>query len=127
MGSINIEPERKEVKKKGRTVVCSLYRRAKLRKFSPAVLRLGDISTRSRQIDVIAAVFDLSGFTTFCSQVDPYLSMPLFLDRFLNWLFEEIKSQSEQERFKQGIVLHTPLPFFAKFTGDGVLFLWNEI
>lgn len=125
MGTINIKSERKKVHKKGRIRVLDLHRRAELKKFSPAVLRLGDIGARSRQIDVIAAVFDLSGFTNFCGQVDPHLSMPRFLKEFLSWLFESIKSEFENERFREGILLYSDLPFFAKFMGDGVLFLWN--
>lgn len=125
MGSINIESGLKEVRKKGKIKVVDLYSKAKLKKFNPLVLGLGNIGTRSRHIDVIAAVFDLSGFTKFCSQVDPHLSMPLFLDMFLNWLFDEIKAQFEEERHREGVRLYTDLPFFAKFNGDGVLFLWN--
>jgi class 3 adenylate cyclase len=125
MGKINIKYETKEVNVKGRTMLADLYRRAELKKFSPAVLHLGDIGARSTQVDVVAAVFDLSGFTQFCSQVDPHLSMPRFLKEFLNWLFESIKSEFEQRRFRQGILLYSELPIFAKFTGDGVLFLWD--
>jgi class 3 adenylate cyclase len=125
MGTINIKSEKKEIKIKGKAEVHDLYRRSKLKKFNPVALKLGDISARSKQIDVIAAVFDLSGFTNFCSQVDPHLSMPRFLDEFLNWIFTEIKSQLEVKRFRQGIRLYSELPFFAKFMGDGVLFLWN--
>lgn len=125
MGTINIKSERKEVKVTGKIEVYTLYRRSKLKKFSPVVLGLGDIGAKSKQIDVIAAVFDLSGFTNFCSQVDPYLSMPRFLNEFLNWIFGEIKSRLELKRFRQGIRLYSELPFFSKFMGDGVLFLWN--
>lgn len=125
MGTINIETVRQEVKVEGKTGFRDLYPEAELERFSPAVLGLGDVGARSRQIGVIAAVFDLSGFTNFCSQVDPHLSLPRFLKEFLNWLFESIKSQFEEKRFSQGILLYANLPFFAKFMGDGVLFLWD--
>jgi class 3 adenylate cyclase len=125
MGKINIKSESKKVKRKGRTLVADLYRRAELKKFNPVVLKLGDIGARSKQVDVIAAAFDLSGFTKFCSQVDPHLSMPRFFKEFLSWLFESIKSEFEQERFREGVLLYSELPIFAKFTGDGVLFLWD--
>ena len=91
MGTINIKGEEREIKLKGEIQVRTLYRKSELNKFSPAVLKLGDIGKKSKQIDVIAAVFDLSDFTKFCSQVDPHLSMPRFLKEFLNWLFESIK------------------------------------
>jgi class 3 adenylate cyclase len=125
MGKIELKSEKREVKKKGETRVVNVYTKAELEKFSPAVLGLGDIGEKSRRIDVIVAVFDLSGFTGFCNQIDPHLSMPIFLKEFLHWLFEEIKSQIAAEKIEGGTVLYAVLPFFAKFTGDGVLFLWN--
>lgn len=125
MGTINIKGEAKEVKLRGEIQVSTLYRKSELKKFSPKALKLGDVGAKSKQIDVIAAVFDLAGFTKFCSQVDPYLSMPRFLKEFLNWLFGSIKSEFEEKKFKQGTLLYSSLPFFAKFIGDGVLFLWN--
>lgn len=125
MGSTNIKYKRKRVNVKGKTRIYELYEEDELRKFGPAVLGLGDIGQKAKRIDVIAAVFDLSGFTDFCCQVDPHLSMPIFLKEFLSWLFEDIKSKFEQERFEEGILLYTNLPFFTKFTGDGVLFLWS--
>lgn len=125
MGNLNIRPTTKAVKIKGVDYVIPLCRVRDLRKFNSKVLGLGSISTKSRMIDALAAVFDLSGFTTFCGQTDPHLSMPDFLQRFLDWLFGEIKKELSQRRFRQGVMLRADLPFFAKFTGDGVLFLWN--
>jgi len=125
MGTIKIKYEAQKVKLGGKSQVCNLYQAAELKKFSPAVLGLGNIGARSRQIGVIAAVFDLSGFTNFCSQVDPHLSLPRFLKEFLDWLFESIKSEFEDKRFSQGILLYADLPIFAKFMGDGILLLWK--
>jgi len=70
-------------------------------------------------------VFDLSGFTTFCSQVDPHLSVPGYLSGFLDWLFDGIKKMFVKRSYKEGKRLWANLPFLAKFLGDGVLFLWN--
>jgi class 3 adenylate cyclase len=127
MGTINIKPEIQKVKIKGRIRDIDVYSKAELKKFSPAVLGLGDIGAKSSRIEVVAVVFDLAGFTNFCSQVDPHLSMPRFLKEFLNWLFESIAAECENTKIKleQGITLYSDLPFFAKFMGDGVLFLWN--
>ena len=125
MGTINIQSKRKDVTKKGVTRVYDLYSRAELRKFSPVILGLADIGRKARRIDVIAAQFDLSGFTDFCSQIDSHLSMPRFLKEFIDWIFENIQSEFTEKRFRQGVLLYSDLPFFAKFTGDGVLFLWN--
>jgi class 3 adenylate cyclase len=94
-------------------------------KFNPAVLDLGDISTPATQVEALAAIFDLSGFTTFCSQVDPHLAVPEYLSRFLNWLFDEIRKGSLRESNEDKKVLWASLPFLAKFLGDGVLFLWD--
>jgi len=93
--------------------------------FNPDVLGLGDISLRSTQVEAIAAVFDLSGFTNFCSRIDPHLSVPEFLSRFLDWLFEELKKEFVAESYEEGKQLWADLPFLAKFLGDGVLFLWG--
>jgi len=94
-------------------------------RFNPAALDLGDVSLPSKQVEALAAMFDLSGFTNFCSQVDPHLAVPEYLSRFLNWLFGEIKEGLLRESHEGDKILWASLPFLAKFTGDGVLFLWN--
>jgi hypothetical protein len=94
-------------------------------RFNPSALDLGDISLPSSQVEALAAMFDLSGFTTFCSQVDPHLAVPEYLSRFLNWLFDEIRKGLLRESKEDEKVLWASLPFLAKFTGDGVLFLWD--
>lgn len=93
--------------------------------FNPDVLGLGDISSRSTQVEALAAIFDLSGFTNFCGQVDPHLAVPEYLSRFLDWLFGEIKEGLLKESDEEEKVLWAGLPFLAKFLGDGVLFLWD--
>lgn len=125
MGTVNIEYETKTIRAKGKGGVALMYKKSGLEGFSPEVLGLGNIGAKSKQIGVIAVIFDLSGFTNFCGQVDPHLSMPRFLSGFLNWLFKEIRSELELRRFEEEIALYSEVPFFAKFMGDGVLFLWN--
>ncbi len=93
--------------------------------FNPGVLGLGDISQRSTQVEAIAAIFDLSGFTKFCSQVDPHLSVPEYLSRFLEWLFNKVKESTLMKSYREGKQLWSELPFLAKFLGDGALFLWD--
>jgi hypothetical protein len=97
----------------------------KFDKFSPNLLGLDNITLPSKQVEALAAVFDLSGFTNFCSQVDPHLAVPEYLSRFLDWLFDAIKSELTIRDYKEGKILWTQLPFLAKFMGDGVLFLWD--
>jgi class 3 adenylate cyclase len=93
--------------------------------FNVDALGLGDVSMRSNPIDTIAAIFDLQGFTTFCGQVDPHLIVPDYLDKLLRWLFSEIAASFTKEYTTEGVVMWGKFPFFAKFTGDGVLFLWD--
>ena len=125
MGTINIKYEKKEVTVRGKAGLGVIYRDSALKEFSPVRLGLGDIGAKSGQFAVIAALFDLAGFTNFCGQVDPHLSVPRFLKEFLDWLFEEIKSQLELQKSGEEIAFYSEVPFFAKFMGDGVLFLWD--
>jgi len=94
-------------------------------RFNPDVLDLGDISLPATQVEALAAIFDLSGFTNFCSQVDPHLAVPEYLSRFLSWLFSEVKNGSLRESNEGKKVLWASLPFMTKFLGDGILFLWD--
>ena len=125
MGSIDIDCRIKRIRVKGKREYCLLYKKNALKKFNPVVLGLGNIGEEWEQLDVIAAVFDLAGFTSFCSQVDPHLSLPKFVKEFLNWLFREIKTELKMKEYKDGVGLYSELPIFAKFMGDGVLFLWD--
>jgi len=94
-------------------------------RFNPDVLDLGDISLPATKVEALAAVFDLSGFTTFCSQVDPHLVVPEYLSRFLDWQFGEIRKGLLRESKEDEKVLWASLPFLAKFLGDGILYLWD--
>ncbi len=125
MGKIVLLPETKTVMIKGEKKQLELLSNEKYDLFNPSLLGLGDISLPSTQIEAIAAIYDLSGFTTFCSQVDPHLSVPEYLSKFLNWLFDRIKGEFVAENYNEGKGLWANLPFLAKFSGDGVLFLWN--
>lgn len=93
--------------------------------FSEALLGLGDISKDSTATDTIAAVFDLEGFTNFCKQIEPHLAVPLFLSEFLTWLMSEIRDQMIDKKSVEGTELWAPFPFYSKFMGDGILFLWD--
>lgn len=97
----------------------------KIDKFNSSLLGLGDISAKATSVSCVAAVFDLQGFTNFCKQIDPQLSVPLFLKDFLDWLFLQVKSEQIVDEHKEGSELYAPLPFYSKFLGDGILLLWN--
>jgi class 3 adenylate cyclase len=94
-------------------------------RFNPSLLGLGKLTSEAVATDSIAAMFDLDGFTTFCKQIEPHLSVPVFLSAFLEWLMDQIKMEMTHEEFPEGIALWGPLPFFVKFMGDGLLVLWD--
>ena len=94
-------------------------------KFNPSMLALGDISTPCQEKEAIAAVFDLSGFTRFCNQVDSYLAIPRFLNDFLGWFFSSIKKELTEEEYGSRTSVWAELPVLVKFLGDGLLLLWN--
>lgn len=99
----------------------------KLDEFNPYILRLGDISQRPEQVEAVAAVFDLSGFTSFCNHADAHLAVPDYLSRFLDWLFKAIRTRLTVKKYTKNSILWAELPFLAKFLGDGVLFLWDTV
>src|SRR5690349_14269308 len=92
-------------------------------RFNTSLLGVGDLTLPATSTDAIAAVFDLEGFTNFSKQIEPHLSVPLFLSEFLTWLMEEVKNEMIKEVLPKGVRLFSPLPFFVKFMGDGILFL----
>jgi class 3 adenylate cyclase len=92
--------------------------------FNPNVLGLGDLSRDGEYVQALAAFFDLDGFTDFCSQVDSHLVIPEFLTRYLNWLFASLAEEFRESEVGDTVRLWTCLPFYVKFLGDGILFLW---
>lgn len=96
--------------------------------FGSELLGLGDIQRQSsgkERFNALAAIYDLEGFTSFCDHRDPHLAVPDFLDKFLSWLFQELKDEFQKKSFGKQVLLWGYLPVFAKFMGDGVLFLWK--
>jgi hypothetical protein len=94
-------------------------------KFNPSILDLGRVSKDGKYIESLAAIFDLEAFTSFCNQIDPHLVIPEFMDEFLSWLFNKISSEFAHTKKPKQTILWCQLPFYAKFLGDGVLFLWD--
>ncbi len=101
------------------------------KEFNSLLLGLGDISKHRKSVDALAAIFDLQGFTSFCDQRDAHLEVPTYISSFIDWLFERIsrgavrEEDGEQLVHGQQLALWFELPFFAKFLGDGLLFLWD--
>ncbi|MFH1647920.1 MAG: hypothetical protein ABID71_09630 [Chloroflexota bacterium] len=96
-----------------------------LKKFNPSMLELGNISAPCQEKEAIAAVFDLTGFTTFCNQVDSYLAIPRFLGDFLDWFFSDIRRRLTEANYGNRISIWAELPMLVKFLGDGLLLIWN--
>jgi len=94
-------------------------------KFNVDVLGLGNVSAPATPTEAIAAVFDLEAFTNFCKQIEPHLSVPNFLNSFLTWLMEQLRQEMRDADHGTDVVLWSPLPFFVKFLGDGLLILWD--
>lgn len=99
---------------------------ASFARFNPIILGLGDLKQPSTATDAIAAMFDLQGFTQFGKQIEPHLSVPVFLHDFLNWLMDRLKEEMKRAETNEGVALWSPLPFFVKFMGDGLLVLWDS-
>ena len=95
------------------------------RKFNPTMLDLGDINTPCQEKEAVAAVLDLTGFTTFCNQVDAYLAIPRFLNNFLDWFYNSVMQGLTDENDGIRSTFWAELPIFVKFLGDGLLLLWN--
>jgi class 3 adenylate cyclase len=100
--------------------------KAAFESFNISVLGLGNVSAPSEPTDAVAAVFDLAGFTNFCKQIEPHLSVPHYLNAFLTWLMRQIREEMLQAEAKDTVRLGCPLPFFVKFLGDGLVVLWNS-
>lgn len=99
-----------------------------LEKFNPNVLGLGEINVKAERREVICAIFDLSGFTDFCKQIDPRLAIPSFLSSYLAWFFTTLRTcfvDKKTDSQGGGVAVWTEPPFFSKFMGDGLLFLWD--
>ena len=75
---------------------------------------LGDVDTDL--VHIIVAIFDLQGFTNFFHSIG--LSKPLiiksFINAFLSWLDYSLTSRGIKP------------PSFSKFTGDGVILIWEK-
>src|SRR2546423_2884474 len=93
--------------------------------FNASKLGLGDISQQGKYVQALAAFLDLEGFTSFSNQVDSHLVIPEFLQRFIDWLFISLAKEFKESETSQRVIIWGSLPFFTKFLGDGILFLWD--
>ena len=100
-------------------------RKSVFKQFGPSILGLDDILANKETFEALAVIVDLKDFTVFCDQRDPHLVVPQFVKSFLEWLFKKLGDELFIEEAGDNVVLWSHLPFFGKFLGDGVLFLWD--
>jgi hypothetical protein len=124
MPSFTLSPDAAYKQKVGERFVRAIRKEA-FEEFNPDVLGLGNLAAKSQSIPAIAAYFDLEAFTVFCREMEPVLSVATFMSGFLNWIFSAIRREAVFEEFPEGFRLWHDLPFFTKFTGDGLLVLWD--
>ena len=93
--------------------------------FNKNIRGLGDITIDGKYISALSAFIDLQGFTKFCNQIDSHLVIPEFLSHYCDWIFQEISEPFVESKGEERIKIWGSLPFFAKYLGDGILFLWN--
>ena len=126
MGTLDLKYKRISVTEEyGHPSALNTLTPKEFKQFNTSILGLGEIQKQASVTNALAAVFDLEGFTDFCSQIDPQLVVPEFLADFLSWLFESVSAKFTEKETDVVVRIWGSLPFFGKFTGDGVLFLWN--
>jgi len=94
--------------------------------FNSSILNLGDIDKKTEKTEALCCIFDLEGFTKFVNSTKSNLMIPRFINYYLNWLFKIIKTISivRDDKSVFDVDLYINLPFYAKYMGDGVMFLW---
>lgn len=98
---------------------------AKFRSFNESILGLGDISEPTQTKEVISVVFDLEGFTNYCSEAGTPQQIATFLNEFLIWIFSAFRLKNCFKSDSNYVSLNSSFPFFSKFMGDGVMFLFD--
>lgn len=109
----------------GPGVVFNAIPREQYAAFAPAALGLGEVGRGGAHVQALAAFLDLEGFTDFCSQMDAHLAIPDYLSRYFDWLFQTLAEQFREGDGDGVVRIWGSLPFYVKFLGDGLLFLWD--
>jgi hypothetical protein len=120
MGILKLKYDPPALNNHGVSLLTSEYDR-----FDASLLGFKEEPLVKASLEGLAAVFDLADFTSFCNEPGYDSVVPEYLNKFSKWLFETIAEASVQSREGPKIILRGPLPFYAKFLGDGVLFLWD--
>lgn len=92
--------------------IVEIIEKGKYDSYKPDILGLGDISSKSTTVNAVCAIFDLGGFTKFCSKIDPQLVVPEFLTLFLDWLFKQQRKDFITKEYEKGYYVYCNLPFY---------------
>lgn len=111
--------------KYGKGFTLNSLKKSDFAKFGPPLLGLGDIAKEGRYVQALVAFLDLEDFTDFCNQVDSHLVIPEFMTRYIGWVFESLAEKSKEGEDGDTIRIWGSLPFYMKFLGDGLLFMWD--
>src|SRR5262245_54324356 len=109
MGNFYLDPKNDLITITENNQKIKVYKHESFNNFNPSILGLGDLTQKSRQIPAVSVMIDLSGFTNFCKQVDPDLSIPIFMTRYLTFLFDEIRAQTVRKKYDEGVALYSSL------------------
>lgn len=89
------------------------------------VLGLGDISLEGRYRQALVAFFDLEKFTNFCNRPHADVTVPDFLNIYLEWLMTQLREGIKHGENDMTVGIFGALPFYIKFLGDGMLVFWD--
>lgn len=103
---------------------------SEIEKFNVDCLGLGNLEEPGKAFDALVAFFDLEGFTNFCDQPEPHLAVTEFIEHFLKWIFDTLRSQFMTTKGKKANEMgftgvFGAFPIYAKFTGDGMMLVWK--
>lgn len=93
--------------------------------FNESILGINKIDLPTIKKEAICIIFDLEGFTSFCFKPSSLPIITNFLNDFLRWIFLMVRLKNIQKRNDKYIALFSSFPFFNKFMGDGVMFIYD--
>ncbi|MBE3113164.1 MAG: hypothetical protein IMZ49_00910, partial [Actinobacteria bacterium] len=101
MAKFTIEPKDYTTTLKDKKPI-RIIKKEKFDSFNEDILGLGEIDTKSSQVNALSVIFDLEGFTNFCKQIDPQLAVPEYLSEFLKWLYDQVREELIIESYPEG-------------------------
>jgi hypothetical protein len=99
--------------------------RARFEAFNTSLLGLGDLTRAATIVDAVVGVFELEGLAAYCRAAESDIAIPFLINEFLFWLVEQIKQEMRRKEHEDSILLWSPLPIFIKFSGEGMIVIWE--